>query len=91
MEIRAARAADLPTLARLNGTVQGLHAAAHPSLFRATPEAAAIEGWFADFLAKPGAHLLLGEEAGAAVGYIAGLTIQYPESPFRLAPAPTAD
>ncbi len=83
MEIRAARAADLPTLARLNGTVQGLHAAAHPSLFKATPEAAAIEGWFADFLAKPGAHLLLGEEAGAAVGYIAGLTIQYPESPFR--------
>lgn len=83
MEVRAARAADLPTLARLNETVQGLHAAAHPALFKIEPDAAAIQGWFADFRAKPGAYLLLGEEAGEPVGYIAGEVIRYPENPFR--------
>jgi len=83
MELRQAGAADFPTLARLNGTVQGLHAAAHSPLFKAEPDAAAIRGWFADFLAKPGASLLLGEEAGEPVGYIAGEVMHYPANPFR--------
>ncbi len=83
MEVRAACVEDIPTLARLNETVQGLHAVAHPQLFKAAPEAAAIQGWFADFLARPGAHLLLGEEAGVPVGYIAGELVRYPENPFR--------
>jgi len=84
MEVRPARAEDIPTLARLNETVQGVHAAMHPQLFKVAPETATIQGWFADFLAKPGAHLLLGEEAGAPVGYIAGAIVRYPENPFRL-------
>jgi len=83
MEVRPVRVADIPTLARLNETVQGLHAAAQPTLFKAAPDEAAIGGWFADFLAKPGAHLLIGEEAGVPVGYIAGLITQYPDNPFR--------
>ena len=83
MEVRPARVADIPALARLNETVQGLHAAAHPALFKAVPKEEAIGGWFADFLAKPGAQLLLGEEAGEPIGYIAGLIVQYPENPFR--------
>ena len=83
MEVRAARVADIPTLARLNETVQGLHAAAQPDLFKAVPDPAAVLGWFADFLTKPGAHLLLGEEAGAPIGYIAGIVMRYPDNPFR--------
>ena len=83
MEIRQAGAVDLPTCTRLNGTVQELHAAAHPLLFQAAPDAAAIRGWFADFLAKPGASLLLGEGAGEPVGYIVGAVMRYPENPFR--------
>ena len=63
--------------------MQGLHAAAHPALFKAAPDAAAVGGWFADFLAKPGAWVLIGEEAGVPVGYIAGLITRYPDNPFR--------
>ena len=73
MEVRAACVEDIPTLARLNETVQGLHAVAHPQLFKAAPEAAAIQGWFADFLAQP----------GVPVGYVAGELVRYPENPFR--------
>ena len=73
MEVRAACVEDIPTLARLNETVQGLHAGAHPQLFKAAPEAAAIQGWFADFLAQP----------GVPVGYVAGELVRYPENPFR--------
>jgi ribosomal protein S18 acetylase RimI-like enzyme len=83
MQVRAARTADIPALAHLNEAVQGLHAAAHPALFKVAPDAAAITGWFGDFLAKSGAHLLIGEEAGAPVGYIAGEVVRYPDNPFR--------
>ena len=74
---------DLPTIARLNDDVQGLHAAAHADLFKPARAGDEIVAWFAAALAKPGAHLLVGTIDGALVGYIYGLVTPYPENPFR--------
>jgi ribosomal protein S18 acetylase RimI-like enzyme len=76
-------AADVPAIARLNGDVQRLHAAAHGHLFKPAGEDDAVLSWFAVALAKPGAHLLIGAVEGELVGYIYGQVATYPENPFR--------
>jgi ribosomal protein S18 acetylase RimI-like enzyme len=83
VEIRRAVAADVSAIARLNGDVQRLHAAAHGQLFKPAGEGEAILSWFATALAKPGAHLLIGAVEGELVGYIYGQVTPYPENPFR--------
>lgn len=83
VEIRRAVATDVPAIARLNGDVQRLHAAAHGHLFKPAGEGDEIVSWFAAALAKPGAHLLVGTAQGELVGYIYGQITPYPENPFR--------
>lgn len=83
VEIRRAVAADVPTIAQLNGDVQRLHAAAHAELFKPASAGDEVMAWFAAALAKTGAHLLLGTVEGKAVGYIYGQVMTYQENPFR--------
>jgi len=83
VEIRRATAADVAAVARLNGDVQRLHAAAHGDLFKPADEGDEIAAWFAATLVKPGAHLLIGTVDGEVVGYIYGVAMPYQENPFR--------
>ncbi len=83
VEIRQAREDDVDLLARLNHGVQGLHAAAHPHLFKVVGDDRPIAAWFATFLARPEARVLIGTVGEEAVGYITGNLRQYPDNPFR--------
>ena len=69
MTLRDATAADLQSLVELNAHVQSLHAAAHPSLFKASPDPTEARTAFAALLAKPGALWALATEDEPA-GYL---------------------
>jgi ribosomal protein S18 acetylase RimI-like enzyme len=83
MEIRAAEARDMGQLVVRNGDVQRLHAAAHPRLFKATPDEAAIAAWFEALLTRQDARVLVATVADTLVGYTVGLLRPYQENPFR--------
>jgi len=68
--IRPAKEADIPALGRLMQSIQDLHAAAHPELFRPTLDPAATTSFFADVLADDRNLILVAESAGDAIGYI---------------------
>ncbi len=51
--IHRALSSDAPEVARLNGHVQGWHAAQYPQTFFARPDLAALTAHFADRLADP--------------------------------------
>lgn len=83
MEIRQAREDDVGLLARLNQSVQQIHAVAHPHLFKVVSDDRLIADWFLTFLARPDARVLIGVVDGDPIGYIAGYFRHYPDNPFR--------
>ena len=69
MKIRIATLDDVPQLARLNRTVQNLHAQAAPKLFRVDAPQDLVEAGFRDMVSDPTAFCLVAEK-GEPVGYL---------------------
>jgi hypothetical protein len=86
MEMRRAGLQDAELLARLNRDVQQLHVDAHPRLFKAVSDDETVTAWFADLLAKPDAHLLIGLGGAEPVGYIAGMVRRVSRESVSLRP-----
>ena len=83
MEIRRATAADAATVARLNRTVQRLHAGALPHLFKEPGEAAFSAQEFAALVADEDAFVLIGCVAAEPVGYLYGQLVRRPANALR--------
>ncbi len=77
MNIRRATEADVAAIVRLNRTVQGMHAAALPEIFRDEAADSVVAGAFREALAAPTAFWLIAEELGP----VAFLMSEYRERP----------
>jgi GNAT superfamily N-acetyltransferase len=67
MMLRRATAADAAALARLNGHVQGWHAAQYPKTFFAAPDPEGLVAYYQGRLAEPGCSVFLAGDP--PVGY----------------------
>ena len=83
MHIRPATFADAPAISSLNATVQGLHAAAHPHIFKTPEEGAFPPEEVAVLLAQPDNVVLLALVDDAPAGYILFSTVHRPEAHWR--------
>lgn len=57
-------------VARLNDTVQRMHAEHHPDIFKYPTDAAEMEAFFRDKISADGSFLFVATLAGRAVGYL---------------------
>lgn len=86
MLIRAAVNSDCPQLAKLNNTVQAIHAAAEPLLFKVKPNIKQVEVFFKEMLADPQKRILiLEDDNGTAAGYLFLEIMVRPENAFMKA------
>ena len=82
MDVRRATASEAATVAWLNRHVQQLHADAAPRLFKQPGEGIDAEV-FAEIIARPDTHVLIGYADGEPVGYVVAQVVHRPEHPFR--------
>ncbi len=82
MKIRVATTEDVPTLARLNGTVQRIHAQAIPKLFRCDAPRALVEAGFREMVSDPSAFWLIAEDP-EPIGYLYATFRDREETWFR--------
>lgn len=79
--VRAARADDAPTLARLNAFVHGLHVAERPEIFKVT-RADEVERWFVGRLEDKNSAVFIAEHGGESVGYVLAIFCERAENAF---------
>ncbi len=86
IRIDVATPADRDAFLALNRTVQDLHVAAHPELFKSSSEVVLSPSWFDDLLARPGTVVWLARGGGSQpLGYLYAERQSRPETPFRYA------
>jgi GNAT superfamily N-acetyltransferase len=80
--VRIAKKSDVPTLLRLNGPVQELHAALYPAQFKRRPDEHEVHKFF-DHLVGAQEHAIgIIDSEGEAVGYIWVEVVERPASAF---------
>src|SRR5437763_8835967 len=82
MDVRRATASEAAIVARLNRHVQQLHADAAPRLFKQPGEGIDAQV-FAELIARPDTHVLIGYADGEPVGHIVTQVVHPPEHPLR--------
>ena len=82
MKIRIATTEDVPELARLNGTVQRIHAQAVPTLFRGDAPRELVEAGFRDMVSDTSAFWLIAEDP-EPIGYLYATFKDREETWFR--------
>jgi ribosomal protein S18 acetylase RimI-like enzyme len=85
MLIRRASVDDAPLLARLNTTVQQLHAEARPDIFKPPVANDELIGWFETALNDSDVRIFVGELDNETIGYMVVEIIRRPENPFTFA------
>jgi ribosomal protein S18 acetylase RimI-like enzyme len=85
ISVRAASAADIDDVVRLNRDVQQLHAKLEPSFFKAHIDSGDVAAFFAAKLALPGNHILLADNGNGPSGYLWFELQDRPETPLTLA------
>ncbi len=83
MEIREATLDDFPALTVLEAEIQQQHVEGEPTLF--LPDGVFSRETYAGYFADPNQAVLLGVEAGEAVGYLHYEIVDKPQSEYRLA------
>ena len=82
--IRRTTAPDAPVLAVLSASVQELHFAERPDVFKPV-DLAALEAWFRQTMAQPLWQILIAEVSGTPAGYAAVMDCARPENAFARA------
>ncbi|MDH3228697.1 MAG: GNAT family N-acetyltransferase [Alphaproteobacteria bacterium] len=85
MPVRAATQDDCAAIARLNGIVQDIHAAALPDLFKPVPAGACPSAAILEMMREDGAFMGLAEVDGTCAGYVYARIVRRPETAFRYA------
>ena len=85
ISVRAASAADIGDIVRLNRDVQLLHAELEPSFFKADFDGGEVAAFLAAKLALPENHFLLADGGDGPSGYVWFEVQDRPETPLTLA------
>jgi ribosomal protein S18 acetylase RimI-like enzyme len=85
ISVRAASAADIDDVVRLNRDVQQLHATLEPSFFKAHFDSEDVAAFFSAKLALPGNQILLADNGNGLSGYLWFEVQDRPETPLTFA------
>jgi ribosomal protein S18 acetylase RimI-like enzyme len=83
--IRRATRGDARVLARLNGPIQALHAAAQPYLFKPAAMTPELVAHFDAELARPELVAFIADADDEPVGYAVAAVVERPDNPFTYA------
>lgn len=79
--IRAATAADLDGLVRLNREVQAFHVDVEPETYRAT-DVGEVRAWLTRVLAEPGTRTFVWDDRGELLGFVVTRVRRYENDPY---------